>query len=92
MSMKKYLLTNSRYGDAQIKSHVDYLDTSILKQNYESLLYWAKFCCEELNAQYARYSESDDPADQPPTWLAELSAACDSCEINGGEAIDHENA
>jgi guanylate kinase len=30
MSMKKYLLTNPRYGDAQIKSHVDYLDTSIL--------------------------------------------------------------
>jgi hypothetical protein len=62
-----------------------------LKQNYESLLYWAKFACEELNAQYSRYSDSDDPADHPPTWLAELSSACDSCEINGGEAIDHEN-
>lgn len=54
-----------------------------LEQNYRKLLYWAKFACEEEQAHYDKHDDID-----PPTWLAELRAACDAVEDEGGEAME----
>ena len=59
------------------------LRMNALEQNYKKLLYWSKFTCEEVEAQYEKREDSE-----PPSWLAELRAACDAVEDEGGEAME----
>lgn len=54
-----------------------------LNQAQAALLYWAKFACEELEAFHGKHEDCE-----PPSWLAELRAACNSVEEEGGEAIE----
>lgn len=59
-----------------------------LQQAQAKLLYWAKYMVEE-ETQWANYDPGeDDPAAAPPTWYAELVAAVEMVETEGGEAME----
>lgn len=47
------------------------------QQSVEKLIEWAKFACEEMEAQW-----SGDREDLRPAWVAELRAAVDDVEVS----------
>lgn len=59
-----------------------------LEQSQAKLLYWVKYMIEE-ETRWADYDPTeDDPAEAPPTWYAEMVAAVEMVETEGGEAME----
>lgn len=48
-----------------------------MKQEIKNIIEWATMACEETRAIY---DKSDDPYEQPPSWVPELEAALEKAD------------